>query len=38
MPGIAWSAFVAGHLELDVAVELLEALFAGELGALGAQQ
>ena len=38
MPGIAPFGVLARHLELDVAVELLEALLAGELRPLGAEQ
>ena len=37
-PGTASSASSPGELELDVAVELLEALLAGELGPGGAEQ
>ena len=38
MPGIAASASASGELELDVAVELLEALLAAELRAARARQ
>ena len=38
MPGIAASASLAGELELDVAVELLEALVAADLRAGGPEQ